>query len=319
MSLVAVLFALLLEQARPLGRGNVVHALSRAWVRWCARSFDAGDPFHGWLTWGFAVGLPALLTLAVYWGLQWWLGWPFALAWSAAVLYATLGFRQFSFHFTQIRDALAEGDEDRARELLAQWQQVDVGTLPPSAMLARVVEQSVLASHRHVFGVLAWYTVLASIGLGPAGAVLYRLAEFVARYWKHGSTRQMLPASESLQQTGIDAWALIDWLPVRLTALAFAIVGNFEDAVDAWRNFVPRHAWDNDGLVLAATVGALNLPWPAGADAPTRVDGSTASSLSASEPTLQSAHLPLLVGLVWRSVVMWVLLITLLTFAHLMG
>jgi adenosylcobinamide-phosphate synthase len=50
------------------------------------------------------------------------------MLWSVAVLYATLGFRQFSHHFTEIRDALEAGDETLARQLLAQWQRVDAAT-----------------------------------------------------------------------------------------------------------------------------------------------------------------------------------------------
>ena len=56
MSFISVLIALLLEQARPLSRGNPVHAGLRAWVRWSSRNFDAGNSVHGWLAWGVAGG-----------------------------------------------------------------------------------------------------------------------------------------------------------------------------------------------------------------------------------------------------------------------
>jgi len=105
--------------------------------------------------------------------LVWSVGWPVAVLWNVAVLYITLGFRQFSHHFTRIRDALESADEDSARATLAQWQQVDVGELPRSEIVRHVIEYSVLASHRHVFGVLAWFSVCAALGLGPAGAVVF--------------------------------------------------------------------------------------------------------------------------------------------------
>jgi adenosylcobinamide-phosphate synthase len=148
MSFISVLFALLLEQARPLGRGNLVHASVRAWVRWSTRNFDAGKPFHGWLAWGIAVGGPSFATLVIYWLLNVFVGWPMAVLWSVAVLYSTLGFRQFSFHFTQIRDALADGDETLARALLAEWQQIDASELPRVEIVRHVVEHSVLSAHR---------------------------------------------------------------------------------------------------------------------------------------------------------------------------
>jgi adenosylcobinamide-phosphate synthase len=326
MSFISVLFALLLEQARPLSRGNSVHASLRAWVRWSTRNFDAGRSFHGGLAWAFAVGAPALAALAIYWLLDTFLGWPAAVLWSVAVLYITLGFRQFSFHFTQIRDALADGDEDQARQLLASWQQIDARELPRSEIVRHMIEYSVLAAHRHVFGVLAWFSILAAFGFGPAGAVLYRLSEFVLRYWQHKSRAQHLPVSDALQQTATRAWFLVDWLPARITAISFAVVGSFEEAIDGWRNYEQRFAGDNDGIILAATAGAVNIRLGEAVNlgsAP--LDGASAAE-SAPTPgssplgqTPELAHLAVVVGLVWRTVVMWMLLLALLTLARLLG
>jgi adenosylcobinamide-phosphate synthase len=325
MSFLAVLFALLLEQARPLGRGNPVHVGLRAWVRWSARNFDAGQPHYGWLAWSFAVVAPSLLTLGIYWLLNDWLGWPAAVVWSVVVLYVTLGFRQFSFHFTEIRDAMAQGDEDRAAALLAAWRQVNVSEVRRDELVRHVIEHSVLAAHRHVFGVLAWFSILAAFGLGPAGAVLYRLSEFVARYWRHKSTRQDLPVSEALQQTAADAWAIIDWIPARISAIAFAVVGSFEDAIDSWRNCELRASRDNDDIILAATSGAVNIRLgdsyaraaPAGAPAGQERRDGVRDSGAGQVP--EFAHLRIVVGLVWRSVVLWMVLLALLTLARLLG
>ncbi|WP_332824697.1 regulatory signaling modulator protein AmpE, partial [Ramlibacter sp.] len=259
MSFFAILFALLIEQVRPLGPHNAIHSGLRVWARWVSRNFDAGGPQHGWVSWLLAVVGPAVLALAIHWALLLWVGWPAAVVWSVVVLYATLGFRQFSHHFTDIRDALEAGDETRARALLAQWQRVDAGELPRSEIVRHVIEYSVLAAHRHVFGVLAWFSILAALGFGPAGAVLYRMAEFVARYWRHRSRMQVQPASEALQSAAAGAWKVVDWLPARMTAMAFAVVGSFEEAIDSWRHFAQRFPNDNDGVILAATSGAVNV------------------------------------------------------------
>ncbi len=318
MSFISVLLALLLEQARPLGRGNPVHAVFRAWIRWSTRNFDAGKTWHAGLAWGFAVGAPALLTLVIYRLLDALLGWPVAMLWSVAVLYITLGFRQFSSHFTQIRDALADADEDRARELLASWRQMDASELPRSEIVRHVIEYSVLSAHRHVFGVLLWYSVLAAFGLGPAGAMLYRLSEFVARYWQHKSKTHHQPVSDALQQTAIHVWNTLDWLPARATAVSFAVVGSFEEAIDGWRNYEPRFEGDNDGIILAATSGAVNIKLGAAANAPPGAFADSPTSASIGQvPEL--AHLAVIVGLVWRTVVMWMVLLALLTLARLLG
>lgn len=327
MSFFAIMFALLLEQVRPVARENPIHGLLRAWVRASSRNFDAGKPQHGWIAWALAVVLPSLAALGLHWLLVWALGWPVAVLWNVAVLYLTLGFRQFSHHFTEIRDALESGDEPLARELLAQWQQVDASELPRSEIVRHVIEYSVLAAHRHVFGVLAWYSVLAALGLGPAGAVFYRLSEFVSRYWKHKARDQHQPASASLQKAAANAWTAIDWLPARATALGFAVVGSFEDAIDSWRNYAQRFPNDNDGVVLAATSGALNVRLGGEAlktmeaigysqAAPLEL-GVDTESTPGRDPEL--AHLRSVVGLVWRAVVLWMGMLALLTLANLLG
>jgi adenosylcobinamide-phosphate synthase len=329
MSFFALLFALLIEQVRPLGPHNPIHSGLRIWARAVSRNFDAGKPQHGWICWALAVPAPALLAFAIHWLLASFVGWPAAMVWSVLVLYVTLGFRQFSHHFTDIRDALEAGDETKARQLLAQWQRVDASELPRSEIVRHVIEYSVLAAHRHVFGVLAWFSVLAAFGFGPAGAVLYRMAEFVARYWRHRSRTRAQPASEALQSAAARAWAVVDWVPARATAIAFAVVGSFEEAIDCWRNHAQRFPDDNDGVVLAATSGAINVRLGGEALKPVFAAASTQPAGIVPEPALDTAstpgreaevgHLRSVVGLVWRSVVLWMVLLALLTLANLLG
>ncbi|MBT9474234.1 CobD/CbiB family protein [Polaromonas sp.] len=340
MSFFAVLFALILEQARPLARGNWVHVGFRGWARWASRNLDTGKPHHGWIAWTAAVAVPALVTLLVHWLLLR-VSVLLAFAWSVAILYVTLGFRQFSHYFTDIRDALDDGDEATARELLAQWRNVDASELPRSEIVRHVIEYSVLAAHRHVFGVLGWFSVLAALGLGPAGAVLYRMSEFVARYWVHKSKFPGEGASPALQGVATRAWGMIDFVPARATALGFAVVGSFEDAIDSWRHYTQRFAANapaasenrNDGVILAATSGAVNVRlggealkaavpadvalqgFPAGE--PEADDRASTESTPGRAPEV--SHLRSIVGLVWRSVVLWMALLALLTLARLLG
>jgi len=333
MSFFAILCALLIEQVRPLAYHNPVYGGVLAWTRWTSRNFDAGKPNHGWVAWSLAVFVPTVLSLAVHWALVLTLGLPFAVLWSIAILYVTLGFRQFSHHFTGIRDALDEGDEPLARSLLARWQHVDAVNLPRSEIVRHVIEYSVIAAHRHVFGVLAWFSILAAVGFGPAGAVFYRMSEFVARYWAHKNGASTQPSSIWVQQAAARAWELIDWLPARITALGFAVVGSFEEAIDCWRNDARRFPNGNDGVILAATSGAVNVRLGGGALRPVPVadplpsaqagdsfaDGQVPDSGSTPGREPEPAHLRSVVGLVWRSVVMWMVLLALLTLARLLG
>ena len=323
MSFLALLFALLIEQARPLAERNPIHDGMGRYARWMQRTLDAGLHGHAWSAWLLCVMGPALLASVVHWALLAWLGWPLAMLWSIALLYPTLGFRQFSHHFTDIRDALDSGDEQLARELLAHWKQVDASLLPRQEIVRHVIEHSVVAAHRHVFGVLAWFSVLAALGLGPAGAVLYRMSEYTSRLWRAGGVqRDGTPlASEPLSRMSVQAWHWIDWLPARVTALSFAVVGNFEEAIDCWRTYAQQFPDDNDGVVLAATSGAVNIRLGGeglrSRHALSDDDSLDSPSTPGREPEL--AHFRSIVGLVWRTVVMWLVLLALLTLARLLG
>lgn len=321
MSFFSILLALVIEQARPLNPVNFIYTHVERWLSWVARTFDAGVRHQAWITWGITVLGPALLAMLVHWGLEFGAGWIFAVVWNVALLYVTLGFRQFSHHFTAIREALEEGNESKARELLAEWQQVQVGQIPRSEIVRHVIEYSMIAAHRHVFGVFFWYALLSIFGLGPVGAVVYRLTELAQRRWQapmeHG-----FAMSESLRSVAASAWLAMDWLPSRMTALGFAIVGSFEDAMDGWRNHAQNFPEDNDGVILAATAGAINI----------RLGGDTLKASNDDQVTDKSeggsstpgrvpevAHFAQVVGLVWRTVIMWLVLVALLTMANLVG
>ena len=306
MSFLSILFALLLEQARPLSEGNPVHLGVRVWVRWIVRNLDTSKYHHAWFAWSIAVATPTVLVFGAHWLLVWSMGWIAAAVWSITILYATLGFRQFSHHFTEIRDALVAGDEDVARQKLAQWMRMDVSALPRSEIVRHVIEHSVLSAHHHVFGVFAWYSLLAAMGLGPAGAVFYRIGGYFAQYANRPPLPSSTPLSPALRAAANAAWHVMDWVPTRITALGFAFVGSFEDAVDSWRQHEAQFPGDNDGVVLAATAGAVNVKLGT-------------KERPGTSQTPQPVHLRAVVGLVWRTVVMWMVFLALLSLARLLG
>jgi adenosylcobinamide-phosphate synthase len=329
MSFFAVLFALLLEQVKPLPRGNVIHDTLTGWMRWTARNFDAGRDSHAWVVWCVTALAPALLAWAAFAALDR-VNSLLGLAFDVAVLYVTLGFRQFSHYFTDIRAALDRGDELEARRLLSEWRHLDASELPRSEFLRHLIEHSLLAAHRHVFGVFFWFVLLSTFGLGPAGAVLYRMAEFASRYWAFRSGDAGIAVNERLMGLSMRLFRLLDHVPARLTASGFAVVGNFEEAVNCWRRDASLWKHDNEGVILAAAAGAVGIRLGGGSapgltpdraktfDAGAPPESADALGSTPGAPP-QLAHLRSVVGLVWRSVVLWMLLLALLSLANLVG
>ena len=329
MSFLAVLFALLIEQLKPLPRDNAVHEQLVRWVRWTGQNFDAGKPHHAGVVWCVSVLLPTLAVTGVYLLIHHH-SLLLALAFDVLLLYLTLGFRQFSHYFTDIREALERGDEAAARQHLGQWLHLDASELPRNELLRHVLEHALLAAHRHVFGVFFWFVLLSALGMGPAGAVLYRMAEFSSRFWAYRHRTLDAPVNETALALSRRAFMLIDHVPARLTAAGFAVVGNFEEAVAGWRRDAAMWLHPNEGVILAAAAGAIGVQLGGTAAPGVTPDRAKAFSgpvdagvvdAAGSTPGLppQIGHLQAVVGLVWRSVVLWMLLLALLSLANIVG
>lgn len=105
----------------------------------------------------------------------------------------------------------------------------------------------------------------------------------------------------------------VDHVPARLTAFGFAVVGNFEEAVNGWRRDASLWKHANEGIILAAAAGAVGVRLGG--------QGADASEAEGSTPGVQPqlGHLQSMVGLVWRSVILWLLMVALLTLANIVG
>lgn len=307
MSLLSLIAVFLIEQLQPLDYRRVVADPLGAWADFIESRFNAGAYRHGVLAWCLAVLLP-VLAVALAYGLLYSLNPVFGLLLNIGVLYLTMGFRQFSHHYTEIQLALRLGDLERARQLLGEWQGRSTYNLASEDIARLSIEGALGASHRHVFAVLLWFILLP----GPCGALLYRLSLIVRDRWNSENDGQRNDFFIFSKQV----FGMIDWLPLRATASAFAIVGDFEDAAYCWRT-QPAQWPDRDmGIVLAAGAGALGVQL--GRPVADGVEVSDRAELGLGDPAdvdfMQSA-----VGLVWRATVLWMLLLFLLGLASLVG
>mgnify|MGYP003385077116 CR=1 FL=1 len=311
MSLLSLIAALLLEQLHPLASRKNLYAWLESYVNFFQQYFNAGEHKHGKIAWLLVVLLPLFVSAALYW-LLYNVNPVFAWAFCVLVLYLTMGFRQFSHYFTAIHQALRDDDLEKARSLLSSWRGTPSHELNAEEVARVTIEEALLASYRHVFGVMVWFVISMLLGLGPAGAVLFRLAQFLDARWGNQDGSEFGEFGVFARQT----YRWIAWLPLRLTAITFAIVGDFEDTVYCWRT--QAQAWPDPeaGILLASGAGALGVrlgqPIPQDGlplDRPELGIGDEADA-----DFMQSA-----VGLVWRALVFWMILLLLLGLATLVG
>ncbi len=291
MAFFSVLAAVALEHLRPLRQPLPHYQHYSRFTQWLERRFNAGEYSHGAIAWALAV-LPVLagvwLAFALLDGISPVLGW----AWNVAVLYFTLGFKYFSDNAEQIARLLRAGDLEEARAQLGAWRGGDASRFSADDVARVTLEQVMAASHRQMFGVLFWFVLL--VPLGPVGAVLYRTASILSRRW--------LASRGSFGGFAQRAFRVVNRLPARLTALTYAIAGNFEDATYCWRT--QAHTWPDaeDGVVLAAGAGAMGVKLGQSVN----VGGETVW-----RPELGSGQAPdadcidSAVSMIWRGLVIW--------------
>ena len=318
MTFLSILCALLIEQLKPLRADNPIYAAIKLLATRMELWFNAGHAHHGKLAWFLVMAALMLPTAMIYW-LALRLS-PFAaLAWNILIIYLTLGFRHYSHYYSSIQLALNSGDDVSARVLLAEWTKQDTSSMESGEIARIAVEKALVTTHRNVFGVFFWFLM----PVGPACAIMYRVAEYLARAWNEPEHMK----NEAFGKFAARAFYWIDWMPARLTAIAFAIVGNFEDAIYAWRNFASRWQEEAVGIILAAGGGALGIrlgtPLQGAANVmpvdPTSLESTDLESDAApgEEPTARA--LQSTVGLVWRALLLWMLLLLLLSVAVWLG
>lgn len=292
MAFFSVLTAVALEHLRPLRQPLPHYQLYNRFTQFLEHRFNAGEYSHGAIAWTLAM-LPVILGVWFVYGLldgiSPFLGW----VWNVVVLYFTLGFKYFSDNAERIARLLRAGDIEGARERLGDWRGGDASQFSDDDLMRVTIEQTMAASHRQMFGVLIWFVLL--VPLGPVGAVLFRAASILARRWS--TTRGAFGVFAQR------AFRAINWLPARLTALTYAIAGNFEDAMYCWRTQAMAWPEEEDGVVLAAGAGAMGMRLGQSIN----VGGETVwrPDLGTSQASLDPDSIDSAVSMIWRGLVIW--------------
>jgi adenosylcobinamide-phosphate synthase len=314
----SLIVVLLLEQLRPLPVKRAVLDPLRQLTAVLLERFGDKQKHHGQLAWGVLVlggtGLCALVSTL----LPSILSVPFAVL----VLYLCLGFRHESHYFTDIHFALRGGEIDRARTLLAEWRGGQYDEVGSGGIARLAIEQALIRVHRNVFGGMFWFVVF-----GPCGVVLYRLARFFHDEWNakppSGVEAELGVEAAPVQVAGDGAgkqrgefarnvFLVIDWVPSRITAVLFAIGGNFEDAVFCWRTQAALWPDRVSAILVTSGAGALGvrLGEPDFDDGKSSENPEVGVGDKACVDDLQAT-----VGLVWRALIVFLALLALTTVA----
>ena len=295
MSLAALVVALLAQHAWPLKGRNPLLAFYGRMALSAAKRLNSGDRNSGVLAW-FALMAFVLVPVAVVTAIAARLHPALVLVLDVAVLYGTLRFLATTARLAAVQRALRDGDVAGAAQALAVWQGEPVDADDPSAIARLAAEHALREAHHGVFAPLFWFLLLP----GPVGLVFYPLAHRAARTWELG----VEPEDRDFGWFAARAFHVIDWIPQRLTAFAFAVVGNFEDALFCWRSQAQAWMRPEEGIVLASGAGALGVrlgePVPRGGAFVAR------PALGLGELARDDA-LASLEGLLWRALVLWLI------------
>ena len=203
---------------------------------------------RGWRSHGVTAWFLAVVPLTLLATLLSWL--PY-IGWLVEILalYCALGLRSLGEHVRPVAEALRAGNLDEARRRVGYLVSRETRELDDTAV-ARAATESVLENGSDaVFAALFWFVVA-----GVPGVVLYRLSNTLDAMWGY--------RNERFERFG---WAaariddVLNYIPARLVALTYALLGKTRLALSCWRRQAPLWDSPNAGPVMAAGAGALGV------------------------------------------------------------
>ena len=204
------------------------------------------QPLRSQSLWGLVgvllLVLPIIVIVVLLMQLSLWL----ALALHVYCLYFAIGHRSLRQHGLAVYDALQANQFQQAQLATSYMVSRDVEAIEPvSATIESVLENG----NDSVFGALFWFFIA-----GGPGALAYRLVNTLDAMWGYKTPRYFYFGWAAARLDDV-----LNYVPARLTALTYALLGQTTLAWQSWRTQAPLWDSPNAGPVMAAGAGALNV------------------------------------------------------------
>jgi len=181
--------------------------------------------------------ISAALTAIPRWG----------MLFQAVLLYFTIGTTSLARHARNVANAMERNNLDLARFSVAMIVSRDTGDMQESDIARATVESVLENGSDAVFAAIFWFLLL-----GAPGAVMYRLANTLDAMWGYRTVRYLNFGWAAARFDDV-----LNWVPARLTALTYTLLGNLPAAWRCWRSQGRLWYSPNAGPVMAAGAGAL--------------------------------------------------------------
>lgn len=168
---------------------------------------------------------------------------------NVVTLYVCVGQKSLIQHADWIFQPLKHGDMEGAREKVGWIVSRETSEMTDYQITSATVESVLENGNDAVFGALFWFAIL-----GAPGVVLFRAANTLDAMWGYKNPRY--------KEFGFVAARLDDvmgYIPARLTALSYALLGNTSIALRCWKQQASACSSPNGGPVMTAGAGTLNI------------------------------------------------------------
>jgi len=207
-----------------------------------------GPDGRGWRSHGVTAWCLAVLPLTF---VAWLLSLLPGIGWLVEVLllYVALGLRSLGEHLVPVALALRKGDLTEARRRVGFIVSRDTRELDEQGVARAATESALENGSDAVFAALFWFAVA-----GAPGVVLYRLSNTLDAMWGYRN-----PRFERFGWAAARMDDMLNFIPARLVALTYAVLGQTGRALRCWRKQAPLWDSPNAGPVMAAGAGALGV------------------------------------------------------------